>query len=578
MGKAKNKLELTWIGKENRAKLEPRILIEDPERSYHASHRISENDFFDNRLIYGDNLLALKSIEQELTGRIKCVYIDPPFNTGQMFDHYDDGIEHSLWLSQMRSRFEILHRLLSTDGSLFVHLNDEELDYCRVILDEVFGRSNFLNRITIEARAPSAFSTVNAGVFKAAEYLLWYAKDKERFEDRPVRTKRAPDYAYNKWLENPDDPYQKWRFKPLLTAYEDSPPSRSRRPDSLLEHFNRFIIENANRICRLASISDSGAGQTIVEGKIRSLQQPGEIIRIEREGDLDDVFIVDGQQILFYGKNVSIIDGIAEATAPLTNIWTDIAWEGIANEGGVTFKKGKKPERLIHRCISLATLPGDTVLDSFAGSGTTGAVAHKMGRRWIMVELGEHCKTHIVPRLKNVIDGNDPGGVTKTVDWKGGGGFRYFKLGPTLIVNDEWGNPVINPDFNAAMLAEAMCKLEGFTFDPDPDTYWQQGYSSETDFIYVTTQFMSNEMLTKMSEDVGPNRSLLICCSAFRADVNRYDNLNVKKIPKAVLRKCEWGHDDYSLEVANLPDAPANTDDEQPDQPQFDFSDETGGR
>lgn len=561
MGKAKNKLELTWIGKENRAKLEPRILIEDPERSYHASHRISENDFFDNRLIYGDNLLALKSIEQELTGRIKCVYIDPPFNTGQMFDHYDDGIEHSLWLSQMRSRFEILHRLLSTDGSLFVHLNDEELDYCRVILDEVFGRSNFLNRITIEARAPSAFSTVNAGVFKAAEYLLWYAKDKERFEDRPVRTKRAPDYAYNKWLENPDDPYQKWRFKPLLTAYEDSPPSRSRRPDSLLEHFNRFIIENANRICRLASISDSGAGQTIVEGKIRSLQQPGEIIRIEREGDLDDVFIVDGQQILFYGKNVSIIDGIAEATAPLTNIWTDIAWEGIANEGGVTFKKGKKPERLIHRCISLATLPGDTVLDSFAGSGTTGAVAHKMGRRWIMVELGEHCKTHIVPRLKNVIDGNDPGGVTKTVDWKGGGGFRYFKLGPTLIVNDEWGNPVINPDFNAAMLAEAMCKLEGFTFDPDPDTYWQQGYSSETDFIYVTTQFMSNEMLTKMSEDVGPNRSLLICCSAFRADVNRYDNLNVKKIPKAVLRKCEWGHDDYSLEVANLPDAPANTDD-----------------
>jgi adenine-specific DNA-methyltransferase len=208
---------------------------------------------------------------------------------------------------------------------------------------------------------------------------------------------------------------------------------------------------------------------------------------------------------------------------------------------------------LIERILALATSPSDWVLDSFAGSGTTGAVAHKMGRRWIMVELGEHCHTHIIPRMRKVIDGEDQGGISKAVNWKGGGGFRYYKLGPSLIVKDEWDNPVINPDFNAAMLAEAMCKLEGFTFEPNADIYWQQGRSSETDFIYVTTQMMTKEMLTKLSDEVGPNRSLLICCGAFRCDVSQFENLTVKKIPKAVLKKCEWGHDDYSLEIRNLP-------------------------
>lgn len=215
-----------------------------------------------------------------------------------------------------------------------------------------------------------------------------------------------------------------------------------------------------------------------------------------------------------------------------------------------------KPEKLIRTLLAAVTDQGDLVLDSFAGSGTTGAVAHKMGRRWIMVELGEHCHTHIIPRMKKVIDGDDPNGVTGDEDWQGGGGFRYYKLGPTLIVEDERGNPVINPEFNAAMLAEAMCKLEGFSFEPDGEIYWQHGRSSESDFIYVTTQTMTREMLTRISDEVGPDRSLLICCSAFRCDVSPFPNLTVKKIPKAVLKKCEWGHDDYSLEIKNLPAPP----------------------
>jgi len=173
-----------------------------------------------------------------------------------------------------------------------------------------------------------------------------------------------------------------------------------------------------------------------------------------------------------------------------------------------------------------------------------------------MVELGEHCQDVIIPRLKKVIDGEDPGGITNAVNWQGGGGFRYYRLGPSLIVKDEWGNPVINSEFNAAMLAEAMCKLEGFEYAPREEVYWIHGKSTETDFLYVTTQFMSKEMLTRLSDEVGSERSLLICCSAFRCDPGQFPNLTIKKIPKAVLKKCEWGHDDYSLEIKNLPKAP----------------------
>ena len=172
-----------------------------------------------------------------------------------------------------------------------------------------------------------------------------------------------------------------------------------------------------------------------------------------------------------------------------------------------------KPERLLHRIIHIASNPGDLVLDSFAGSGTTGAVAHKMGRRWIMVELGEHCHTHIMPRLKKVIDGEDPGGITEAVGWKGGGGFRYYLLAPSLLEKDKWGNWVINREYNAAMLAEAVCKLEGFRYAPSDSVYWQHGHSTERDFIYVTTQSLGPEQLQQLSDDVGESRTLLVMCA-----------------------------------------------------------------
>lgn len=215
-----------------------------------------------------------------------------------------------------------------------------------------------------------------------------------------------------------------------------------------------------------------------------------------------------------------------------------------------------KPERLIKSILDLATHPGDLVLDSFLGSGTTAAVAHKMGQRWIGIELGEHCQTHCLSRLKKVVDGADPGGITEAVGWKGGGGFRYYKLAPSLLLRDKWDQLVINPEFNAPMLAEAVCKLEGFTYAPSDTLYWQQGHSTEQDFLYTTTANLSHGQLQQLSDEVGPDRSLLVVCSAFRGQKEGYSNLTVKKIPKAVLTRCEWGKDDYSLKVENLPKAP----------------------
>jgi len=214
-----------------------------------------------------------------------------------------------------------------------------------------------------------------------------------------------------------------------------------------------------------------------------------------------------------------------------------------------------KPERLVQRVLSIATNPGDLVLDSFAGSGTTGAVAHKMDRRWIMVELGEHCRTHIVPRLRKVIDGQDPGGVTESTAWKGGGGFRYYRLAPSLMREDAFGNPVINPEYRPEMLAEAVCKLMGYTYAPSEQHYWQHGHASERDFLYVTTASLSHEQLRALSEDVGAERTLLVCCKAFRVKAGVFDNLTIQKIPQTVLDRCEWGRDDYSLRIASLPQA-----------------------
>lgn len=555
----KQKLELTWIGKENRPKLEPRILLEDPEKAHHAAHRITENDIFDNRLIFGDNLLALKALEQEFAGRVKCIYIDPPFNTQQAFEHYDDGVEHSVWLSLMRDRIEILRALLAPDGTFCVHIDDNELGYLIVLLDELFGRANRLYIVTFKQGSATGHKAINPGCVSTTNFLVLYAKDKAAWTPNRVFTARERDDRYNQFIENIREPFAEWRITTLTKAFaaklgvtdKDARAHAKARPGELDE----FVIQNAKQVIRFARPSYEGVSAEARKLIDRSKKEKNQIFRLERDG-YPDIYLLKGERILFYADKLKKIDGNLVAGEPLTTLWDDILSNNLHAEGGVEFPKGKKPEGLIKRVLELATNEGDWVLDSFAGSGTTGAVAHKMRRRWIMVELGEHCHSHIIPRLTSVIDGKDASGVTAAQEWKGGGGFRYYRLAPSLLEKDKWGNWVINKQYNATMLAEALCKLEGFTYAPSDTLYWQHGHSTERDFIYVTTAHLNHEQLQQLSDEVGHQRTLLVLCTAFRGKTDRYPNLTVKKIPKQVLSRCEWSHDDYSLRVENLPKAP----------------------
>lgn len=524
----KQKLELTWIGKENRPRLEPRILLEDPEKFYHAPHRVTDHDLFDNRLIFGDNLLALKALEQEFAGKIKCIYIDPPYNTGSAFSHYDDGLEHSLWLSLIRVRLEILRKLISIDGTMWVQIDDNEHAYLKVLMDEVFGRQNFIGTVVWQKKY--AAKSDSKYLSESHDYILVYAYDMIKCHiGRLPKTEEQ-----NKRYTNRDnDPRGPWKAENVLRA-----------------EARDYAIFPVRTPTGREVYPPKGASWRYTKDKMEGL-------------------IADKR--IWFGVNGDSRPAekrfLAEVTdsMPATTIWLhgdvghndEAKREAKALAGEAELFATPKPERLIQRIITLTTNPGDWVLDSFAGSGTTGAVAHKMGRRWIMVELGEHCHTHIIPRLKKVIDGEDKGGITKAVGWKGGGGFRYYRLAPSLLEQDKWGNWIVNKAYNPAMLAEAVCKLEGFTYAPSDTVYWQHGHSTERDFIYVTTQNLSHDQLQALSDEVGESRSLLVMCSAFRGKPDRFPNLTIKKIPKAVMARCEWGKDDYSLRVENLPKAPS---------------------
>ncbi len=555
----KQRLELTWIGKEIRPKLEPRILLEDAEKSYHAAHRVSENDIFDNRLIFGDNLLALKALESEFAGKVKCVYIDPPFNTQQAFEHYDDTVEHSIWLRLIRDRIEIIYRLMSKDGTLFVHIDDNELGYLIVLLDEIFGRNNRVYTVTFKQGSATGHKAINPGCVNTTNFLLIYSRDKSCWFPNRIFTARERDARYNQFIKNIDKHHSEWKISTLIEAFADTHQLSEKVARAIIksnpEKLDEFVIKNAKTVVQLAKPEYKAVSAEARKLIDKSEIEPEKIFFLPREG-LSDFYLIGGKRILFYSRKLKEVDGTWVAGEPLTTLWSDIPSNNLHAEGGVNFPKGKKPEGLIKRIIELSTQPGDLVLDSFAGSGTTGAVAHKMGRRWIMIELGEHCHTHIIPRLKKVIDGEDKGGITEAVNWKGGGGFRYYHLAPSLLEKDKWDNWIINKDYNSAMLAEALCKIEGFTYLPSDTFYWQHGYSTERDFIYVTTQNLSHEQLSKLADEVGQEHTLLVLCSAFRGKADIFPNLTIKKIPKHILARCEWGHDDYSLKIENLPKAP----------------------
>jgi adenine-specific DNA-methyltransferase len=523
------KLELTWIGKDIQPKLEPRILIEDPDKSY--GDRNTEN-----MLIFGDNLLALKALEQEFAGRIKCIFIDPPYNTGSAFTHYDDGLEHSLWLTMMRDRLEILRRLLAEDGSIWITIDDNEAHYLKVLCDEIFGRQNFVISIAWQ----KVFAKKNKALISGShDHILVVAKNINSWS----RNLLPRDGSALSAFKNPDkDKRGLWQSVAYSVQSEDAERRKAYRYPICLPSGREVMPPTGRHWNGLPERTEElKADNRLWFGKDGDNPPRIKVFLTEvQDGIVPDTWWThDGS-----GSN-------QDSKKEMLDLFPDT--EPFSTP---------KPEKLLFRLLTIATHPGDLVLDSFAGSGTTGAVAHKMGRKWIMVELGEHCYTHIKPRLQKVCDGTDQGGISKTVSWQGGGGFKYYYMAPSLLKKDRYDQWIINEEYNPTMLAAAMAKHENFHYCPDEVYYWKQGQSSEKDFIFTTTVHLTPEHLDRIHEEMKPGESLLICCkSHFGGADGKYHNITVKKIPSMLLGKCEFDRDDYSLNIVDMP--------RNPDDPEF---------
>lgn len=516
----KQKLELTWIGKDTPIKVEPRILVHDPSKDYGDKNT-------DNMLIYGDNLLALKALEQGYAGKIKCIYIDPPYNTGSAFEHYDDNLEHSTWLSLMKPRLELLRNLLADDGSIWISIDADESHYLKVLCDEVFGRANFIDEVVWQR----SYSPINLKktLSRSHDILLVYAKNKmDKYElNKLPRSSEANDR-----YKNPDnDPRGPWMSDNLSVG--------PRVPDRVYEittPSGRKVLPPVGYCWRL---SKEGFQEYCKDNRIWFGSEGNNTPRIKRF--LSEVKNGVVAMTLWLRDEVG---DTQEAKREIKALYPS----------DINPFDTPKPERLIERVLTLGSNKGDLVLDSFLGSGTTAAVAHKMGRKYIGIELGEHCHTHCIPRLQKVIDGTDQGGISKAVNWKGGGGFKYYYLAPSLLNKDKYGQYVISKEYNADMLAAAVAKNEGFKYAPSQEQFWKQGQSSEADYIYTTTNHVGAELLTSIAHDMKPGESLLICCKSFDSGLSRrFANITVKKIPAALLGRSEFGKDNYNLNIINPP-------------------------
>ena len=543
------KLELTWIGKGEEPKLEPRILIENPEYSYGDPNA-------ENLLINGDNLLALKALEQNYTGKVKCIYIDPPYNTGAAFEHYDDNIEHSIWLDLMKRRLVLLKKLLSNDGFICVHIDDSEGHYLKVLMDEVFGRSNYLTTFYIRVRYPDKTLKQDMAFHKEIEQVHIYRKA----------------YGAKPNLNESDSNFDKFNyyFEELSEGKEIELGGKR----VVAFNKNQYKIKKGEgtedgrkEIWATGSILDgNSSGRFFRDYLTGRYEEDGLGVMYKVYGIGDDKFdfrYFTGPQRegatkgkYFQGVPNSQLENQNETKKSPINNFYDLAgsFGNCRHEGGVDFRSGKKPEKLLQIILNHFSNEGDLVLDSFLGSGSTCATAFKMGRKWIGIELGEQAYTHCLPRLKSICQGNDLTGVTLESNWKGGGGFKFYTLAPSLLKKDKFGNWVISEDYNPDMLAAAMAKQEGFKYQPHDSVFWKQGYSTEQDFIFTTTQFLTVQQLEAIAEGMQPEESLLICCKAFQQECqNKFKNITIKKIPLLLLERCEFGKDDYSLNIVNVP-------------------------
>ena len=518
------RLELTWIGKGEEPAVEPRILLHDADKDY-------GDPSAENMLIHGDNLLALKALEQEYAGQVKCIYIDPPYNTGSAFEQYDDNLEHSIWLNLMYARLKCFKNLLHETGTIWISLDDNEAHYLKIACDEVFGRKNFIADVAWEK---SDSPRMDAKLFSSRyDHTLVYAKNIDSVEINQVRTTETPEH-YNKV----DTDGRRYYLKPLRAMGKND--AREARPNL----YYAMIAPDGTEVFPVRTDGSDGNWRW---SKVKVEDNPQLIEWVAGKNGWSPYYKIYADE---------------HSTRPPETLWSfqDAGSNRTSKqEIKALFQDEKsfdtpKPEKLIERILTISTKEKDLVLDSFLGSGTTAAVAHKMGRRYIGIELGDHCYTHCKPRLDKVIDG-EQGGISKSVNWQGGGGYKFYELAPTLIVKDKYGNPVFSDKYNSEMLVVAVSKINGYRYAPDKEIFWKQGVSQGSSYIFVTTEYFTAALLDGIAQEVGELERLLICAPAFDVGLNqRYENITVRKIPQSVLDKCEYGVDNYNLNIVNPPE------------------------
>lgn len=543
MNNNKQKLELTWIGKNNPeydiSNIEPRILEENPELSNCANDPNTEN-----MIIHGDNLLALKALLPEYEGKVKCIYIDPPYNTGNAFENYDDSVEHSTWLSLMKPRLELLRTLLGDDGLFYVQLDDNEMHYMKILCDEVFGRDNFVACLPVVMNLKG--NQDQFGFAGTHEYIIVFAKQKNIAK---INQFDIDEDGLDDWVQDNIGYYKKGAN---LKATGVNAPREKRpnlffpiftRPDGMIYVTDDDLPESQNDLIILPVTDEKEMSWRWSKKKIKA--------------EIEDIIIsgnYSNNNISFYKKQRPEL-GELPSKKPKSIFYKPEYSSGNGTSQIKTVFGGKsfsypKPEDLIYDILHLSTKKDDLVLDSFLGSGTTVAVAQKMGRKYIGIEMGDHAYSHCKVRLDKVIKGDDGLKLSEALEWKGGGAYKFYELAPSFIMKDEFGNPVIDGFYNDTKLIKAMCKLMNFTYQPSQTEYWKHGVGQGKNYLYITTQLLTSGMIQQIAGHLAEGESLIVCPKKFEPGADKIDSrITIKKIPQSVLKACHFGKKEYLLPI-----------------------------
>lgn len=411
--------------------LSPKVLIDIKKIDSNGEKSVENFDFKDNIILKGNNLIALHTLKERYIGNVKLIYIDPPYNTGGDSFKYNDRFNHSTWLTFMKNRLSLARDLLSNDGSIAISIDNNEIAYLLILMDEIFGVENRKNIITIKRGSVTGAKVINPGVVNVSEYVVIYSKEPSSWSPNRIYMSKEWDRRYNKFIVNYEKGYEFWEFKTLLEVFADNVGvKKSQLKRHLGEDYDKkleeFVYSNSDKIVRLAALDENSISQKAVELKKESLKRKNEVFYMER-GSKKPYYVYNGELILFAKDRMVDIDGELTFAQPATDIWDDVLPNDLHNEGGVQLRKGKKPEKLIARLIDLCTNREDIVLDFFVGSGTTAATALKKGRQFIVAEQLDYVNNITTKRIANTING-EQSGISKGVNWQGGGSVVYAEL------------------------------------------------------------------------------------------------------------------------------------------------------